>query len=74
MSNKSYDVLKWLSLVAFDAVGVFYKTIATIWALPFGDEVLATFSAASLFLGTLVGVSSLNYKKNVKGASDGVDT
>ena len=64
LSNKVYDVLKWLSLVALDAVGVFYKTISTIWSLPYGDEVLATFSAISLLIGTLIGISSVMYNKN----------
>lgn len=62
MPNKVYDVLKWVALVALDAVGVFYKTIAAIWALPLGDEVLATCAALSLLLGALIGVSSANYK------------
>ena len=63
MSNKVYDVLKWIALVALDALGVFYKTIATIWGLPLGDEVLATCAALSLLLGTLIGVSSTQYNK-----------
>lgn len=65
MSNKAYDVLKWIALVALDAVGVFYKTIATIWGLPLGDEVLATCAALSLLLGTLIGVSSAQYNKTI---------
>lgn len=64
MSNKVYDVLKWVALVVLDAVGVFYNSIAEIWALPFGGEVLATCAALSLFLGAIIGVSSVNYKKN----------
>lgn len=63
MSNKVYDVLKWLSLIALDAVGLFYKTVATIWSLPLGDEVLATCAALSLLIGTLIGVSSAQYNK-----------
>ena len=63
MSNKVYDVLKWVALIALDAVGLFYSTIATIWGLPFGDQVLATCTALSLLLGTLIGVSSAQYKK-----------
>ena len=51
MSNKVYDVLKWIALVALDAVGVFYSTLSGIWGLPFGDEVLATCTALSLFIG-----------------------
>lgn len=68
MSNKIYDVLKWVALVALDAVGVFYNTIATIWTLPLGDEVLATCAAMSLFIGALIGISSVNYNKKNGGS------
>ena len=27
MSNKVYDALKWIALVALDAIGVFYNTL-----------------------------------------------
>lgn len=70
LSNKAYDILKWLALVAFDAIGVFYKAIATIWALPFGDEILATCASTSLLLGTLLGISGATYKKNGDEAND----
>ena len=63
MSNKLYDVLKWFALIALDAIGVFYKTIATIWELPLGDEVLATCAAISLLIGALIGLSSAQYNK-----------
>ena len=63
MSNKLYDVLKWIALVALDAVGLFYSTIAGIWGLPYGDQVLETCVAMSLLLGALVGVSATQYNK-----------
>lgn len=63
LSNKVYDILKWIALIALDAVGLFYNTIATIWQLPLGDEVLSTCTALSVLLGTLIGISSANYKK-----------
>lgn len=66
MSNKVYDVLKWVALVALDAVGLFYSTIATIWGLPYGDQVLETCVALSVFLGALVGVSSTQYNKKAE--------
>ena len=62
LSNKLYDVLKWVALVALDAVGLFYQTISAIWNLPFGDEVLATCVAVSVCLGTLLQISSSKYK------------
>lgn len=66
MSNKVYDALKWVALVALDAVGLFYSTIATIWCLPYGDRVLETCVALSVLLGTLIGVSSAQYNKTNK--------
>lgn len=64
MSNKVYDALKWIALVALDAVGIFYSTLSTIWDLPFGDEVLKTCAALSLLLGTLIGISAAKYNKD----------
>ena len=65
MSNKVYDILKWVALIALDAIGLFYKTLATIWGLPLGDEILATCAALSLLIGTLIGVSSAQYNKTL---------
>lgn len=63
MSNKTYDVLKWVALVVLDAVGVFYNALSGIWNLPCGTEVLETCTAISVFVGAIVGISSENYKK-----------
>lgn len=63
MSNKLYDILKWVALIALDAVGLFYSTLATIWELPLGDQVLATCAALSVFIGALIGLSSAQYNK-----------
>ena len=62
MSNKLYDILKWVALVALDALGLLYQTLATIWLLPYGDQVLATCVAFSVCLGTLLQISSSKYK------------
>lgn len=67
LTNKVYDILKWVALVALDAVGYFYQEIAEVWSLPFGNEVLKTCVALSIFLGTLIGVSSAKYNKGNEG-------
>lgn len=63
LPNKVYDVLKWIAMIALDALGVCYKTLAAIWGWPFGDEVLATCAAVSLCIGTLIGISTAQYNK-----------
>ena len=61
LNDKTYQILKWVALIALNAIGVFYKTIATIWKLPAGDEVCATCSALALCIGTLIGISTAEY-------------
>ena len=63
LSNKVYDILKWIALIALDAIGVCYKTVAGIWHLPYGDEVCATCAAVALCLGALLQISSAKYRK-----------
>lgn len=65
-NSKLYDVLKYLALIGFNAVGVFYKAISEIWNLPYGDQVALTCSACALFVGTLIGISSHQYNKVVE--------
>lgn len=63
LNDKVYDVLKWLALIALNAIGVLYKTLATIWGWPFGEEILTTCAALALFIGTLLGISTAEYNK-----------
>lgn len=65
LSNKAYDILKWIALIALDALGVCYKTLAAIWGWPFGDEVLATCTAISLCIGALIGISTAQYNHSL---------
>ena len=60
-NSKVYDVLKYLALIGFNAVGVLYKAVAEIWNLPYGNQVALTCSALALFVGTLIGISSYSY-------------
>lgn len=64
MSNKMYDVLKWIAMYALPALGTLYFTIAGIWGLPYGEQVVGTITAIDTFLGILLGISSAQYNKN----------
>lgn len=66
LSNKTYDILKWIALIALDAIGVFYNAVAAIWGLPLGTEILKTCAALSLLVGTLIGISTAEYNKDIK--------
>ena len=64
ISNKMYDVLKWVSQVALPALATFYFTLSQIWGLPCVGEVLGTITAIDTFLGVLLGISNVQYHKN----------
>lgn len=64
MSNKTYDILKWVAMIVLPALAILYKSLAGTWGLPFAEQIPETIVATELFLGTLLGVSNANYNKN----------
>ncbi len=63
LSNKVYDILKWIALYLLPALGTLYFALSGIWGLPYGEQVVGTITAADTFLGVLLGISSAAYKK-----------
>jgi len=64
LSNKSYDLLKWIAQILLPAAATLYVAVAGIWGFPYAKEIAGTISAGDLFLGALLGISSMNYYKN----------
>lgn len=63
MSNKLYDILKWIALVVLPALGTLYFALAGIWNFPYGEQIVGTIMAIDTFLGALLGISNVQYKK-----------
>lgn len=61
MSNKMYDALKWIAMVVLPALGTLYFTLAGIWGLPYGEQIVGTIVAIDTFLGVILGISSVRY-------------
>ena len=64
-----YDVLKWVCLIFLPAFSTAYSALAGIWGLPFGEQIPATVTVVSLFLGTLLGVSSAEYNRRIQDSA-----
>lgn len=64
LNDKVYDILKWVAQIVLPALGTFYFAIASIWHLPFAEQVVGTITAVDALLGALIGVSTMSYKKN----------
>jgi len=66
MSNKTYDILKYVAQIVLPALGTLYFALASIWHLPYGEEIVGTITAVDTFLGAVLMISSSNYKKENK--------
>ena len=63
MSNKIYDILKWIAQIVLPALGTLYFALASIWGFPYGEQIVGTITAIDTFLGAILGVSNHMYKK-----------
>lgn len=66
MSNKVYDVLKWIVCVVLPALATFYVTLASLWGWGYSEQISGTITAFTTLLGAALMISSNNYKKNNK--------
>jgi len=62
MSNKVYDILKYIALILLPALGTLYFALAKIWGFPYATEIVGTISAVDAFLGALLQISTNQYK------------
>lgn len=63
LSDRLYDVLKWISLICIPALATFYVALSGVWGWPYADEVAKTATAVCTLLGALLGISTANYYK-----------
>ena len=66
MNNKLYDVLKWVAILLLPALATLVAVIGNIWNIPVCDPISQTITALGVFLGAILGISSIQYKKDNK--------
>jgi hypothetical protein len=68
LPNRLFDFLKWVAILFLPALAILIRTVFAIWSIPYGEEISSTIVALQVFLGAILGVSTLNYNKE---AADG---
>lgn len=63
MSNKIYDILKWITLVFLPALTTLVGVILNCFNIGCTDIVLTIMTAVTTFMGAILGISNINYKK-----------
>lgn len=61
MSNRTYDILKYIAQIVLPAVATLIFALSSIWGLPYGEEISGTITAVDAFLGALLKISSDRY-------------
>lgn len=62
-SDKAYNIIKWIAQLVLPAAGTLYFALSQIWGFPFGEEIVGTITAVDVFLGALIGISTVQYNK-----------
>ena len=61
MTNKTYDILKYIAQVVLPALATLYAALAGIWNFPYGEQIVGTIAAIDTFLGILLKIKSDAY-------------
>lgn len=64
LSNKVYDIMKYLTIIVLPAIGALYTGLSQIWALPYAAEIPATITVVCTFLGAILCISTAQYNKD----------
>ena len=65
MSNKTYDILKYIAQIVLPALGTLYFALSGIWGFPYGEQIVGTLAAVDAFLGAILKISSDQYYKGL---------
>ncbi len=63
LSNRTYDILKYLTIIVLPAIGALYSGLSQIWQLPYAAEIPATITVICTFLGAILCISTAQYNK-----------
>lgn len=66
MSNKTYDILKFITQIVLPALATLIVAVFSIWSIPYGDAISGTIIAIDTFLGAVLHLESKTYYKEVE--------
>lgn len=69
MSNKIYDVLKYLAITGLPVLKIAIPKIFTIWNIPYGNQIGETLDVVAVALAGLLMISIANYNNGSKQES-----
>lgn len=63
LSDKAYDILKWVVLICIPALATAYVASAAVWGWPLAEEISKSANIICTLIGALIGISTAQYNK-----------
>lgn len=60
MSEKAYDILKYIQRIVLPACAALYAALAKIWGFPYAEAIVGTIAAVDTFMGAML---QMEYRK-----------
>jgi len=67
LKNKVYDILKWITLILMPALITLVGVILNCYDIKNADTILTILTAIETFMGSVLGISNVNYYRNGDG-------
>lgn len=63
LSDKTYDILKWVVMLALPALATLISTVGKIWGIDLAPQISETVVAINAALAMVLGISTISYNK-----------
>ena len=64
LSNKAYDIAKWIAITALPVLGWLYGEVGPAWGFPYIAEITLTVDRVGVAFAILLGLSDYTFKEN----------
>lgn len=64
LSDKTYDILKWVTMFLLPALATLVVTLGKIWGIALAPQIAETIVAVNAALAMILGISTINYNKS----------
>ena len=63
ISNKMYDILKWVAILLLPALSALVGTIGAAVSFEYTEVAVIVINAVAVFIGSVIGISTNKYNK-----------
>lgn len=71
MTNKCFDILRFIAEIILPALAALYAALAGIWGWPYAEAIVGTIAAIDTFLGAVVIGLRKSYNKREEEQDNG---